>query len=412
MNWKKFVLRASVVLLALLVAAPPVAFSQSSKGSATFQQEQLDQMVAPIALYPDSLLAQILMASTYPLEIVQADRWVKKNGQLKGTALKNELDKMEWDASVKALVSFPQILAMMSEQLDWTQKLGDAFLAQQSDVMDAVQRLRGKAYAKKELKNTREQKVVVEEKVIRIEPADPQVVYVPVYDPVVVYGPWPYPASPPYYWPAYYGPPLYATGLAFAAGVAVGVAWSSGWGYWGWGNHTINVYPPHPPPPPHPPGPPGPKPPGPGPGPKPPGPAPPHPDATQWKHDPAHRKGVAYHDDATRQMYSQKPAGARSAGQDYRGHTSDGSAKPSAGTASRGSSLKDQGSRTPSADTARSGSDFSRTRDAASNTFKQDRGGAFEGLGHGSEVRANSDRGFMSHGGGAHFSGGRGGFRR
>ena len=251
---------------------PACGFFQTSTGGTIYKQEQLEQMLAPVALYPDSLLAQILMASTYPLEVVQADRWIKQNSTLKGDALKAGLAKQDWDASVKAIVSFPQVLSMMSEQLDWTQKLGDAFLARQSDVMDAVQRLRAKAYAQKGLKDTKEQKVIVEDKIIRIEPADPVVVYVPVYNPVVVYGPWAYPQYPPYYWPVYWGAPVYATGVAFAAGVAVGIAWSNSWGYWGWGNHTINVYPPGP----HPPGPPGPHPPGP-PGPHPPGPPGPHP---------------------------------------------------------------------------------------------------------------------------------------
>ena len=218
MSWKRLILRASIGLLVLLVSTPPAAFSQTSTGGTIYKQEQLEQMLAPVALYPDSLLAQILMASTYPLEVVQADRWIKQNSTLKGDALKAGLAKQDWDASVKAIVSFPQVLSMMSEQLDWTQKLGDAFLARQSDVMDAVQRLRAKAYAQKGLKDTKEQKVIVEDKIIRIEPADPVVVYVPVYNPVVVYGPWAYPQYPPYYWPVYWGAPVYATGVAFRRG--------------------------------------------------------------------------------------------------------------------------------------------------------------------------------------------------
>jgi len=157
----------------------------------------LEQILAPIALYPDSLLAQILMASTYPLEVVQADRWAKQNKDLKGDALTAALEKQPWDPSVKSLVNFPQVLAMMSEKLDWTQKLGDAFLAQQKDVMDTVQGLRKKAVDAGNLKTTKEQQVIVEKETIIIEPASTQVVYVPTYNPTVVYGAWPYPAYPP-----------------------------------------------------------------------------------------------------------------------------------------------------------------------------------------------------------------------
>ncbi len=177
-----------------------------------FKPEEIEQLVAPIALYPDSLVSQILMASTYPLEVVQADRWAKANKTLKGDALTKALEAQSWDPSVKSLVNFPQVLAMMSEKLDVTQKLGDAFLAQQKDVMDAIQRLRAKAQAQGNLKTTKEQTVIVEQParkprsssnraqttVIKIEPTNPQVVYVPTYNPTVVYGAWPYPAYPPY----------------------------------------------------------------------------------------------------------------------------------------------------------------------------------------------------------------------
>ncbi len=146
---------------------------------------QLDQLVAPIALYSDPLLAQVLMASTYPLEVVQADRWAKANKSLKGDALTTALDKQDWDASVKELVSTPTVLAMMNDKLDWTQALGDAVLAQQADVMDAIQRLRAKAQANGKLETTKQQKVTVKQDqgsapVIEIEPASPEVVYVPV----------------------------------------------------------------------------------------------------------------------------------------------------------------------------------------------------------------------------------------
>ena len=176
----------------------------SAQGTGTskpvFKQEELEQLLAPIALYPDDLVAQILMASTYPLEVVEAARWVKANPNLKGNQLTSALEKQNWDPSVKSLVNFPSVLTMMNDKLDWTQKLGDAFLAQQKDVMNTVQKLRAKAQASGNLKTTKEQTVVVQDQVIVIQPADPQVIYVPTYNPTVVYGAWPYPAYPPYYY--------------------------------------------------------------------------------------------------------------------------------------------------------------------------------------------------------------------
>src|SRR5262245_22365482 len=213
-----------VWLLAVLMVWPwPLRLNAQSSGT-TFRPEEIEQLVASIALYPDSLVSQILMASTYPLEIVQADRWAKANKTLQGEALTAALEAQNWDPSVKSLVNFPQVLAAMSEKLDLTQKLGDAFLAQQKEVLDAIQRLRAKAQAQGNLKTTKEQTVIVEQSqpttVIQIESTDPQVVYVPSYNPAVVYGAWPYPAYPPYsYYP--YGGYLAAGALAFTAGVAL-----------------------------------------------------------------------------------------------------------------------------------------------------------------------------------------------
>ena len=220
-------------------AAPPGQGAQPAAKS--FSQEELDQLVAPVALYPDALLAQVLMASTYPLEIVEAERWVKKNPGLKDKALEDALQQQTWDPSVKSLAVFPQVLTMMSEKLDWTQKLGDAFLAQQADVLATAQSLRAKASAQGSLKDTKEQKVVTTQEnnttVIKIEPTNPEVVYVPTYNPTVVYGAWPYPAYPPYY----YYPPGYVAGgalLGFTAGVIVGGAL---WGNCNWGRGDVNV---------------------------------------------------------------------------------------------------------------------------------------------------------------------------
>src|SRR5512136_2387930 len=169
-------------LLVLLLAAPPWVIAQATQETEQakpFKQEELDQMLAPVALYPDDLLTQLLMASTYPLEIVQAARWAKQNKDLKGDVLTDALEKQDWDPSVKSLVAFPDVLSKMNENLEWTQKVGDAFLAQQKQVMDTIQNLRNKEQEAGNLKTTEQQKVIVQEKVIVIEPAQPQVVYVP-----------------------------------------------------------------------------------------------------------------------------------------------------------------------------------------------------------------------------------------
>ena len=224
--------------LTVLLATPPTILAQQAEQT-VFKQEELDQILAPIALHPDPLISQILMASTYPLEVVQADRWAKQNAKLKGDALTAALEKQDWDASVKSLVNFPQVLTMMSEKLDWTQKLGDAFLADQKVVLDTIQKLRAKAQESGNLKTTQEQTVIVEEKIIKIEPANPQVIYVPSYNPTVVYGAWPYPAYPPYY---YYPPGYVATSMfAFGAGVAMGAAWGYAWGNSNWGGGNVDV---------------------------------------------------------------------------------------------------------------------------------------------------------------------------
>ncbi|MFZ0611979.1 MAG: DUF3300 domain-containing protein, partial [Desulfobacterales bacterium] len=182
MKKKKSLTKTLAIFLALLLGVSQGVIAQTEKGNGkTFKQEELDQLLAPIALYPDSLLAQILMASTYPLEVVQAGKWTKANQTLKGDALTAALEKENWDPSVKSLVNFPQVLDLMNEKLDWTQKLGDAFLAQQKDVMATVQKLRAKAEEQGNLKSSEQQKVIVEKatQTIVIEPANPQVVYVP-----------------------------------------------------------------------------------------------------------------------------------------------------------------------------------------------------------------------------------------
>jgi len=206
--------------------------------------DQLDSLVAPIALYPDPMLAQVLAASTYPLEIVQLEQWLAINPTLKDKALTDAAAKQSWDPSIQAMAALPEVVKRLADDIQWTTDLGNAFLAQQADVMDAVQRMRTKAKDNGNLKSTEQQKVetkVVESKtVIVVEQADPQVVYVPSYNPTVVYGPPVYP-YPPIYYPM---PGYYAAGIAisFGVGVAMGAAWGGGWGYGcGWGHNDVNI---------------------------------------------------------------------------------------------------------------------------------------------------------------------------
>ena len=302
--------RALIGLLVVLMAAPAPVFAQNN--IPVFRQEELDQILAPIALYPDSLLAQILMASTYPLEVVQADRWVKSNRNLPPDAFQDALDRQAWDPSVKALVPFPNILSMMSERLDWTQQVGDAFLAQEADVMATVQELRAKAYAAGNLRSTQQQTVSRQGTIIVIEPANPQVVYVPVYSPMVVYGNWWYPAYPPVV--IYPYPPsafVMAGVITFGVGIGVAIAWNHWWGYWDWGhrhvyvnvNRTVNI----------------------------------HRttvvhtrqiQTTTWRHDPGHRRGVAYRDPRTSEKFAPANRQAVDNRRDFRGYDQRGPDRP------------------------------------------------------------------------------------
>jgi len=315
--------RAALVFMAATLGwatAPrgPVAPAWAQAPAATapqntrLTQPQLEQMLAPIALYPDDLLMQVLMASTYPLEVVQAKRWLAKadNAKLKGDALTKALEKESWDPAVKSLVPFPDVLTLMNDQLDWTQNLGDAVLAQQADVFNAVQVLRGRAKAAGKLETSPQMVVAVSDsvttpttvgstvvvapppQVITIAPAQPDVVYVPAYDPAVAYGTWPYPAQPPYYYPPPVGWGLggaLMTGLAFGVGVAA-IGSLAGWASPNWGGGTVNV------------------------------------NANRynninanrgqisdntWRHDTSHRQGVAYRDqDVANRMRGSAGAGA------------------------------------------------------------------------------------------------------
>jgi hypothetical protein len=314
--------------------------SQAPPSAELLKPEQLEALVAPIALYPDELLANVLAASTYPLEVVQADRWLKERKSPKGDALKTEVDKQAWDDSIKALTSTPDVLTMMNDKLDWTKNLGDAVLAQQPDVMDAIQRLRTKAYDNKKLVTTKQQKVSVQtqesKQVVVIEQADLGTMYVPYYDPATVYGSWPYAEYPPYYfgYPSYIGAGVIGAGLAFGAGWAIG-RWGN---YWGggcnWGNRNLyvnhynkinNV-------------------------------------GNNWQHNPAHRQGVRYNNANVQQRFGNSNLKAGAADRmDFRGR--DGQqvlkdrpgAGDRAGVADRG---KDRaGDRAGAADRAKGGGD-------------------------------------------------------
>jgi hypothetical protein len=232
----------SWVIIIMLIFPPGIMAQDSDQTAqpAKFTREELTQMIAPIALYPDSLLADILMASTYPIEVVEAERWLRQNGNPKGNELDAALQEKTWDSSVKSLCHFPDVLYSMSDKLDQTTKLGDAFLSQKDDVMDVVQELRSKAEEQGNLKTTEQQKVIVEKNVIEIVPANPEVIYVPVYDPLYAYGPWWYPSYPPYYW--YYPPGIIVSGgfISFGFGIFLGFGIYS-WCWFDWHHHNIGI---------------------------------------------------------------------------------------------------------------------------------------------------------------------------
>jgi len=222
------------------------ANASADQEPAKIPADQLDSLVAPIALYPDPLLSQVLVASTYPLELIQLQQWLEKNKNYKDKALVNEVSKQPWDPSIQAMAALPEVVKRFADDVQWTTDLGNAFLAQQNDVMDAIQRMRQKAQGTGALRSNEqlkvETKVVQEKTVVVIEQASPEVVYVPVYDPVYVYGAPVYPYPPIYYPPYPTGAVVAATAISFGVGVALGAAWGGGWGWGcGWGNNDIDV---------------------------------------------------------------------------------------------------------------------------------------------------------------------------
>jgi len=292
-------------LAAVLAASVARGAWAQDTSKPSFTPEQLDQMLAPIALYPDAVLAQTLMAASYPLEVVEAARWSKANPSLKGDAAVAAVKDKSWDVSVKSLAAFPQILIQLSDNLDWMQKIGDAMIGQEQAVADSIQRLRAKAADAGNLQSGKEQTVTVQgsgsDRTIVIAPTNPEIIYVPAYNPNTAYGTWPYPAYPPTYYPP---PPGYGygsallRGLMFGVGIAAAGAIFGGWN-WGRGNSYVNV------------------------------------NVNRavnidrnfnvasinngrWRHEPVHRKGVAYRDPATRERFQQTRPGVDQR-QEFRG---------------------------------------------------------------------------------------------
>jgi len=239
---------ALLLVASTMLATAPTGFaypaneptSATPVQSAQQTPEQLQQLVAPIALYPDALVAQILAAATYPDQVVEADRWMQQHPDLKGKQLGDEVDKQPWDPSVKSLVEFPSVLANMDKNLSWTSSLGDAYVNQEQDVMNAVQVMRDRAEKAGNLKSTSQEKVTHEGQTIVVEPADPEIVYVPEYDPWLVYG------EPIGIWPGWYPYPglfLAGPGIEFGFGFGIGFFGGFGWGWhhWGydWHHHDI-----------------------------------------------------------------------------------------------------------------------------------------------------------------------------
>jgi hypothetical protein len=350
-------------LVIFVLAAPMDLMAQteeqgSGPGQSKYTQEQLDQLLAPIALYPDSLLSQILMASTYPLEVVEADRWLKQNSDLTGDSLDAALKDKQWDVSVKSLCHFPGVIAMMSDKLEDTADLGNAFLDQQDQVMDSIQNLRAKARAQGHLESTDKQKVIAEDPYITIEPAEPDVIYVPAYDPCWVYGPWWYPlCSPPWFW---YPDLVVGVGFWFGPGIFIGPL--DGWCGFHWHHHRIFV----------------------------------NVNKTfavgrvgitrmhggfeVWRHNPVHRRGVAYRNSATGRWFGQTPRPGGESRRAFRGF-------PHAGSA-LGQQVKPE--------IGRRAEHFG----PAAPRFQQPRrGNAFKDFGRsGNEVKQHSARGFESMG--------------
>ena len=418
-------------LLAVVQPTPPQqapAGTSQEQPQPTLTPDQLDSLVAPIALYPDPILSQVLVASTYPLEIVEATRWLGQNSNLQGKALVDAAAKKPWDASVQALVVLPDLLKRLNQDINWTSDLGNAFLAQQEGVMEAVQRMRQRAQANGVLQSNTQQQLSTTTQsgntYIEIQPASPEVVYLPEYNPVAVWG---QPADYPY--PPIYYPPVPSTGaviaasaISFGIGVAVGAIWSGGWGGWGWGCgwgrnnvvinnnfisrnnfNRVNVA-----------------------------------NGNNWVHNPAHRGGVPYNNrnvanqfSGSRNNFNARPTAAQTQqrlanparpergtsgqagnatrpGQGNLGQGAGNAFRPSQGNPTQrpaGGQVGQGNFRPPN------GGDHIGNRSVGGGGAGANPGGAFGGMNQGGyAARMNSSRGFSS--GGARFGGARGGGRR
>ncbi len=236
-------LRALIACVALVAALLAPSGDARAQGASRYTQPELEQLLAPIALYPDSLLAQVLMASAYPAEVRMAADWLRRNPTFKdkGDAAVRAVDAQPWDPAVRSLVAFPSVLEQMDANPDWTQQVGDAFIEQRPEVMSAVQALRTRAQLAGNLQSNERWTVSSEDRTIVINNPAPTTVYVPSYNPTVVYGPWPYTAYPPVYLPP---PPGYYVGSALASGIAfgVGIAVTNAiWGGFNWGGNDVNI---------------------------------------------------------------------------------------------------------------------------------------------------------------------------
>ncbi len=368
---------------------PPsnLAPGQTAPNQPTLSPGQLSQLVAPIALYPDALMGQILMASTYPLEVVEASRWLQDpaNAGLRGDNLTNALTQQSWDPSVKSLVAFPEIIQMMNTKLDWTQSLGNAFLAQQGDVMTAVQQLRQQAQQTGHLATTPQQVVRDDGGEIDIEPANPQTVYVPAYDPGVVYGAWGYPSYPPVYFPPWPGYVL-AGGIGFGLGFAIAAPFW-GWDRFDWRHHSIYIdrgrydrlSPGHP-----------------------------FVGGATWQHDPYHRQGVPYRNPVVRAQFDAARLAAPRPAQNVRGYEG---GRPGGGApGAPGQAFQHPGNALPqghAAQAARPAGPFPQARQGGPPPAYHQANSpppaprapstAFEGVPRGNAVRADANRGYASH---------------
>jgi len=353
----------AVLILSVMGLRPLTAWTQgipatdlgpATTGNSALSEEQLDQLTAPIALYADPLLGQVLTAATYPLEVVEAQRWLQDpaNAALKGDQLAAALQQQSWDLSVKSLVPFPQLLQMMDNDLEWTERIGDAFLAQQDAVMESIQRLRRRAAGAGSLTSTPQQTVSSQAQDIEIEPAAPDVVYVPYYDPDVIYGNWPWSDYPPFY---FLPPPGLVVGSGLWIGFGLGYPilnpfW--GWNRWDWPHHRLNIVG---------------------------GPAGAH--AGPWQHDPTHRRGVPYRNETVAARFQAESESAR---RDVRGF-------PAPPGAARGATASTRPPVEPPRETS-SGPAAPSVRPPSVRTAPP----AFESFGGGSQVHQESQRGAFS----------------